>query len=491
MDYLDTNKELRHRVILLAGYVLIGIAIVISAMVLLYQAYGFGIDKNGAVVQNGLGFLSSHPHPANIYINGKLQSVRTNSRLSIPSGVYEAKLTRTGYYDWQRKVEFNGGHVEHYDYPFLFPKELVTKKIHTYSAAPGLMTQSPDHRWLMVQEPASNRVFSIYDLKNQAKEPISITLPDNIPTKGTTESFQLAEWADDNQHVLLKHTYDDKSEYVLVDRTDASQSVNLNTSLSINPTELTLIDKKYDKYYIYDSTTTSVRKLSLKDNQSTAFQEHVLAYKSYSDDTMLYVTDNGAPSGKVYVKMNVGGKTWTIRSLAAGSTYVVDLTEYSGDLYVAAGSAADNRVYIYNDPVGQLSARDINVAVPAQVLHVEGVNYLSFSANAQFIVAENANRFGVYDIENETGYNYATTPPLDPPQVHATWMDGDRLVYASGGKLVVYDYDNTNPHTLMAASPAYLPAFDQDAKYVYGLAPDSTTGQYNLTQTALLTAADL
>jgi hypothetical protein len=490
MDYLDTKRERSHNILLLIGYVLIGVAITISTLVLLYQAYGFGLDKNGSVVQNGLTFFSSHPHPADIYVNNKLQPVKTNTRLPLTSGIYDIKLSRTGYYDWQRKVELNGGSVEHFDYPFLYPKTLSQKPIKSFDTQPGVVTQSPDHHWLLAEQ-GLEKNFLLYDLRNPAKAPVTITLPDDVLTKPeSAESLQLAEWADDNDHVLLLHTYDDKTEYILVDKTDPSQSINLNLKLNANPTKITLDDRKYDKYFLYDQTTGSLSKTNLKDATQTPLLQHVLAYKTYRDDTVLYVTDNGAAKGKVRVRMAVGDRTWTIRTLSAGTTYVVDLAGYDGNLYVAAGAASDNRVYIYKDPVGQLAQKTMKVAVPAQVLRVDSVNYLSFSASAQFIVAENGTRFGVYDIENETGYNYSTALPLDAPQVHASWMDGNRLVYSSGNKLLAFDYDNINQHLLVDASASYLPGFDPDYKYVFTMAPNAT-GQWGLIQTPLLTSQDL
>lgn len=492
MDYLDPKKQFRHRIILFVGYILIAVAIVIAALILLYQAYGFGIGKNGTVIQNGLTFFSSTPNPASIYVNNKLESATTNTRLVLPEGIYHIKLTRTGYRDWQRTIELDGGSVEHFDYPFLFPKTLTNKKLQTYATAPGLMTQSPDKRWLLVEEPGSMTIFDVYDLKNPTKTPVDISLPANLVTKATsTENWQLSEWADDNQHVLLQHSYDGKAEFILLDRIHPEQSVNLNTTLAVNPTKLTLNNKKYDQYYIYDAATSALQTATLKTPAVvTPFLQHVLAYQSYGNNTMLYVTDSNAPKGEVWVKLRTGTTTYNIRKLPAGTGYLVDLTEYSGVMYVAAGDASGNKVYIFKDPVGQLSNQPNQAVTPIQVLHVPQPNYLSFSPNAQFIVAANGNHFGVYDIENEIGYNYTTPQQLDPPQASATWMDGDRLTLVSGGKLSVFDYDDTNQQTLVAASSSYIPAFAPDYKYVYELAPGATAGQLDLDQTSLLTTAD-
>jgi hypothetical protein len=489
MDYLDTKKQLRHHIILMLGYVLIAVAITIGTTVLVYQAYGFGFSK-GAVVQNGLTFFSSQPHPASIYANNKLEPVSTNTRLVLQAGIYHVKLARNGYRDWQRTIDLNGGSVEHFDYPFLFPTTLTTKKLSSVTSAPGLVIQSIDRRWLIVEDPDSMTSFNMYDLKNPTKTPIVVTLPADLLTKAaSTESWHFDEWADDNRHVLLQHTYDGKTEFVLLDRTAPEQSLNLNKSLSVNPTTITLKNKKYDQYYIYDSAAASLQTATLKNLPATPLLSHLLVYKSYGNDTLLYASDSDVPAGKVVVKLRIGDQTTVIRMLPAGAAYLLDLTKYNGVMYVAVGDNTDSRVYIYKDPAGQLAAQPKQAAVPVQVLHVPQPNYLSFSDNAQFIVASNGNRFGVYDIENDMGRNYTISAGLDVPQPHATWMDGDRLTMVSGGKLLVFDYDGTNLQTLMPASSSYQAAFAPDYKTVYSLAP-AAAGQFDLTQTFLLAAAD-
>ena len=128
--------------------------------------------------------------------------------------------------------------------------------------------------------------------------------------------------------------------------------------------------------------------------------------------------------------------------------------------------------------------------VPAQTLRVNQPNYISFSDNARFVMVENANSFHIYDAETEHGYLYRTNQPIDAPQQHAEWMDGHRLTYVSGGKLIVFDFDSVNVQTLMPALPGYVPFFDQSYRFVYSLAPATTGGTTALTSTSLLTPAD-
>jgi hypothetical protein len=205
---------------------------------------------------------------------------------------------------------------------------------------------------------------------------------------------------------------------------------------------------------------------------------------------MLYVTSDGAPSGKVLLKLLSGNQTITIRSLPLSPSYLVNLTEYSGVLYVAAGDMSNGQVYIYQNPIGQFTNQQGTI-VPSQILDVPGANYMSFSDNAQFIVVENGTNFGVYDVENQKAYNYTIPLPLDTPQLHATWMDGDRLVYISGGKLIVFDFDGTNQQTLMSENSAYPPDFSTNYSYVFSFAASPNSVKFELDQTPLLTPADI
>src|ERR1017187_4236346 len=216
MDYLNVQKTRRHHLVLMVGYVLIATAIVTGTLILVQLAYGFGLTKNGTVIQNGSVYFSSQPNPADIYISGKLNGHKTNTRLYLPGNVYQVKLSRNGYRDWQRTISLYGGSVEHFDYPLLFPTNLISKKIdQPYPSAPSLVTQSPDRRWLVVQEPGASLTFDVYDLANPAKAPVDTALPAGIASKATsTESWQVGEWADDNQHVLLQHDFDGKTEYI-------------------------------------------------------------------------------------------------------------------------------------------------------------------------------------------------------------------------------------------------------------------------------------
>lgn len=494
MEYLDPQKEMRHRIVLFTGYICIGVAIVIATLVLVYQAYGFGLGKNGDVIQNGIVFFSSQPAGADIYLNGKLNKDDTDTRLSIPENVYDVRIAREGYIDWRRRIELNGGSVKHFDYPFLIPEKLETKQRRAYSAAPPAIGQSLDRRWLMVKHPQKPLTFDLYDLSQPDPELSEVTLPPAmLANSKPTDKWQFMEWADNNRHAIFLRSQGTRRDYVLIDRSDPAQSRNLSTHLASGTKRVYLLDKKHDQYYLHNNATTTLETASLNSRTAVKLLDRVLTFKAVGRDTLLYATDNGAKKGTVNVELRTGDQTHHMRSFPAGTSYLLDMAQYSRKTYMALGTSDGDKVYIYKDPLGQRRTEPERNLVPIQVLHVPKTNYLSFSPNAQFVLTENGRHLGVYDIENQVGHNYTAQERLDRPQSHAAWMDGHRLTYVSGKTLQIFDYDYNNKRSLIAADPSYLPVFTPDYDYLYIFVPGSgqERGKFLLTETALRTPADL
>lgn len=485
MDYLDPKKQFQHRIILLVGYVCVAVAIVIATMILLYQAYGFGLGQNGNVIQNGLIFVSSQPVSAQISING-VDKAQTSSRILLPAGEYQLKLSRAGYRDWNHVLDIQGGNLTHYDYPLLFPNNLITTSLYNYPVSPSLTTQSPDKRWLLVQT-TNAPVFDVFDLKNPKKIPTPITLPPNIVSKATgAESWQTVEWANDNQHLLLQHNFDGKSEYILVDRQNVEQSVNLSVNLAISAGQLSLRNNKFDQYYVYDNLIETLKTVALTSSVQTTLLDHVLAFKSLGSDTVLFVTDTLATAGNVQLNLQIGSQLYTLRSLPSSGKYLLSMANYSGSLYVAASNIVNSRVYVFKDPLAQLKLQPTKTVAPIQTLRIDNPSYLSFSPDSsQYVIAENGTQFNVFDLRYKNDCKYLINSNIDTPQTHVEWMDYSRLLYVSGGKLTVFDYDGANQQTLVAASPTFTSLLSADNKSLYYFS-GNLAGGMDLDQMSLL-----
>jgi hypothetical protein len=366
----------------------------------------------------------------------------------------------------------------------------VTSVVKQYSTAPLLGAQSPDRRWLLVGT-AEQNIFELYDLDQKKLIPQTITLSADILAAGsTTSGWQLIDWAKDNRHLLLRRSFDRSgqagSEYILVDSQDSALSQNLSVTLGFTPTTIELRGSAYDQYYLYDQSSAQLFTASLKQPTPQPYLSDVLNFTS-DGDVVAYVTAQNSDIGKVSIRLKQkNGQPMTVRQMPVGTTYILDLAVYEGKLYLAAGASSENRVFVYKDPIGLLKNKSTIFLAPVQILKVNEPTYVTFSLNKRFVIAENADRFAVYDAETDRGYAYQIGAAVDPPQLHASWMDDYRLCYVSGGKLVVFDFDGINFQTLAPASASYLPFFDHSYRFVYTLGASNA-----LNSTALLASQDL
>jgi len=363
-----------------------GIALILTTVIFLEMAYGFGL-KDGEVIQSGLIFMSSSPNPADIYVNGQKRAEQTNARLLMPAGQYMFELKRDGYQTWKRAINIEGGAVARFDYPMLFPAKLTTTAVKKYDTQPAFVSDSPDRRWLVVQADPAYNVFDVFDTTKPDKAPVALTVPTSILKPTGTHSWKLVEWSNDNIHMLLQHMTDENgktsSEYILVDRENPAQSVNLTSTLGVNPTQLELHNKKYDHYLLYTAADHRLMTATLTDPKPAAYVDHVLSYKTYGDNIVLYATDQGAAVGKALIKLQDGGTAYPIRQVAAGSNYLLELTSYSSSMYVVADAPSENRTYVYKDPEAVLSSDPTQTLVPVQVLKAANPSYVAFSDSAR------------------------------------------------------------------------------------------------------------
>ena len=478
MDFLNPSKTRANRIRLIIGYILIGIAIALVTAILVFQSYGYDLDrKTGSIIQNGLLFLAAQPEPADIYLNGKQYKSKSDARLVLPSDVYQVELRNAGYRSWKRTISLAGGSIERFVYPFLFPTTITPKTQKTYTAAPSFSTQSPDRHWVLIQEPGKTGVFDEFDANDSKKAAVTVALPEALLPTATKHNLSLVEWSTDNRHVLLKDDADTGAQFIMLDRETPASSYNVNktfptaTALS----EVALRDKHFDQLYLYNQNTHKLDLGDSKDGSVKPVLSNVLAFKSHGPDLILFATDDKAVAGKTRIMLRDTDGSYLIREVTASPRYLLDLAQYSGHWHVAVGGSADNTVFIYKDP--QDTMRQPNaMLLPETALRITDPNWMEFSANTQFIALENGPRFAVYDFENQRSYKYDTRITLDTAAPHATWMDGDRLLVSAGGMMNVFDYDGINSQSLTPNQPGLLPFFDRQYKLMYTVAPHGDGG---------------
>lgn len=486
MDFLDPNKKRQHKLRLFTGYILIAIAIALASLILLFQSYGFDLDRHtGRVIQNGLIFAVAHPESASIYLNGKLNDNRTDARLAVPAGEYRVELKRDGYREWKRSFYLEGGGIVRLDYPLLFPQKLTPKDVQLYSTVPALITNSPDRHWIVVERPGSLTDFDVFDTSSSQAVAQTVSLPAGVLTASDkAQHIELAEWSSDNRHLLLIHHFGDAQEYILLDRESPASSININTVFSLNPTKVTLRDKSSDKFYFFDNSAKTLQTADLKTKQVAPYLSHVLAHKTHDSQTVLYLSDDSPKTGTHAIKMWDGSKSYVLRTTDSDDV-LLDAARYNNHWYIVVAVKKEGRVQIYKDPVETLKQDPSEVLSTASVLKLENPQSITFSANARFVASQSGGRFAIFDAEEKRRYYYDIPLP-DNADAKASWMDGHRLLQVNSGNVQVFDFDGVNQQTLVPAAAGLPIAFDKDYTAMYSLGPSAVVpGKPALSRTSL------
>ena len=491
MDFLDPRKRRAHAVRLAVGYFLTAIAIGLTSVILVYGAYGYGINtKTGDIIQNGLLFVDSKPSGADIYLNGQKNQSATGARLTLPAGNYELLIKKAGYRDWSRKFTLDEHSIVRYTYPFLFPLNLQSQAIKTYDAAPLVATQSPDKRWLLVQTPiagSKNITFDVFDTTKLDQPPVAISMPATLLSgNGEGDSFKVVEWASDNNHLLIAHNYQGGSEFIIFSRVDPATSFNVNRTFNLSPSQVALRDQKIEQLYIYQSEGGLLQVGDVAKTTLEPLLTHVLALKPYGSDLLTYVTDQKVAAGQVMARIWENGKTYPLYTFSAGNKYLVDAAQFQGHFYYVAGSDMADRINIYKDPLSGIKDPATAKAIPLISLSDSGALMLAFSDNARFIGVQAGQKFGIYDIETRSRYHYSLSAPLSG-EMH--WMDGHRLIGLSGGSIIVIDADFNNQQTLVPAISADSVFFDKNYNQMLTVA--ATDNGAALQRTDLRAGTDL
>lgn len=494
MDFLDPRKKKTRTIRLMTGYVLMAIAIGLATVILVYGAYGYGIDtKTGEITENGILFVDSKPGSANIYLNKADEKKTTSARMILNAGQYELLLKKDGYRDWKRSFTLDEHSIKRYVYPFLFPEKLNPIVLKNYPSQPGLTTTSPDRRFLLVQNQSTARglSFDMYDTGETEKPAVPVDLPVTLLTAYNPLVSKIVEieWANDNTHLLVQHISAAANEFIIIDRTNPTDSVNINKQLNLNPTQVMLRDKKINELYVYDQPSRTLRLANVNQKQlEPPIINDVYAFKTYGRNLISYVTSTGATVGKMNSRIWDNGKSYPLNVINIGNKYHLDIAEFQGDWYYVGASDKDNRVSIYKNPLDIVKNSKVRFAPPMVAFDIASPSKISFSSNTRFLNIQSGQKFGVYDFEVNEQYQYEVALPLTEPMV---WMDGHRLMGVSGGNTVIMDYDSLNQQTLTPSQVAKGGYFSRDYNQFYTLTPAAEAGVTSLIRVDMRTGDDL
>jgi PEGA domain len=494
MDYLDPKKKKQKKARIMFMYALLGVAIAIATVVMVYLVNGYTVDRQtGEVVQNSLLYLDTKPESAEIYINGEKQRGRTDARLVLPAGSYKVEMKRDGYRTWNRDLLLEGAKLRRLTYARLIPEKIDTELGVGLASAPNMVTQSIDKRWLVHAFAESPLLMRVIDLERPVIQVIDIQLPLNLLTAPVGGVWEVIDWADDDKTFLARYTTATATEYVLINREDPSQSKNIQKLFPTTIfTHVELRARKNDQLYLFDKTSGDVFRGLVTNPNLELVQSNVVDFMPYEDDIFLFISTNNAAEGMVVANLQYGSETLKLREIKKSDAgYLLAISKLGNSLVMGVGSRAENRVAVYNDPVNALKKNDFStLPVPTTVLKVENPQELLISADSSIIVAHGGKSFASHEFEADRSYNYSIDANLDEGS-KLRWLDGQHLSFSIAGKQHIMDFDGSNHHEIFAGSASLGSFVDKDFDFLFSyLEPEVVGGPYRMMRAFLRTAVD-
>lgn len=486
MDFLDPNKKRLRTRKLFIMYFFAGIGIILSSLILLYITFGYKFDSSTReIVKNGLIFTDSSPTSSSIYINGK-QKGETEERFTVPEGKYNIELRKEGYISWKKTINLGGGKIERLIYPKLIPSKLTTAESKNYIGNPTFSTESLDRKKIVIATPNSVSNFDIFDTSKPEDPAKTIDIPQSIystPKNVSTEKLKLVEWASDNKHFLVKHFYDDKFEFVVINIDEPAESVNINKLHGFNPISILLRDKKHDQLYI-QKEDLSLNIATTKNVEITPILQNVSNFKTNRDNIVIYSTNDPKTPDKTNVKILLDDDTYNIATFTKSEMFL-DIVEFDDDWSAVVVSKTEGKMSIFNDPFHKKDKKPLNNLRAFKSLNIVNPTELSFSTTVRFALAQSSTNLAIYDFEDHKKFEYKFDTPLANEQL-ANWMDGHRLLITKDNKVQLFEFDNHNKTSLVTINTDSEPFFDRDYLRIFTLAPTKNNpGNSSLTRTSL------
>jgi len=487
MDFLDPKRKRAHRRRLFVGYVLMAIAISMGTLILLFTAYGYDVDrKTGEVIRNGTFYMASKPSGAKIDVDGKRQSSDTSTRLDLPGGKqYNLVLSKDGYKKWIRLVALESGTIEHVIYPILIPETIKQTELQLYASAPALASQSKDFKKLLVQQPGQQSVFDLYDLQNPTSSSKVLAIPNSaITSPNMNGTMEVVEWSSDSKHVMLKRTYDNKVDYILLDTEDAAKSKNVNATFSVTPTKVQMIDGKTDSLYIQQADGSLRRAVLDGSVLSEPVLSGVITFDSIGKDIILYATPSSAPENSVSFRIRTNDElTYLLKTVPVSTSYTAAIEEYDNTPYFVVGGNAVDAVFVYRNPIDAVKGQKNTPVLVNAVMRGKNVSSVAFAPKAhRYISAQSEQGMVVYDIENDRQFTFK---PVAGAQL--SWMSEYQFSYNDQNSLFMIDFDGSNAQKLADVNSGMIGYLAPNFERAFSLSPSPTvSGRSTLLQSDLI-----
>ena len=462
MDFEEKQKRQMIRVIIAeVGMVLAVVAIVVVSLM---AAMGFMISGNGSIEQTGLLQLHTLPTGASVKIDGATVFGRTNLSRTLSAGEHNLEIYRDGYDTWRNTIKVESGMLVRLYYPRLFLLSRSAERVKVLSEDGELDFFQPSPRknfavmavkgaaeWQIADLRSDEVKLSTLDLSSVLPgmvkaETRKVTASSGAYAHGAMSGYKFVgevdevRWSDNEENLLVKVTYENRSEWVLVRLKDLAHSVNLSRAFGLsNEAQMEYIDSTASQLYVLEKR--QLRRINTSSNvMSRILVDNVIDFMN-DESKVIYLT--GTVDGKnraigVFRDDENGG---TILAKVADDAKVqIALANYYDEDYMMWTEGQNLNIWYGRLPSyseAGVRAEELKVLFEAVELEHEPEK-LQVSPGGEYLLARSGKNSMIVDLYNGELCQYETLTE------QIAWFDDSMMYAVVDNRIAVWDFDGMN-----------------------------------------------
>lgn len=445
---------------------------------------GFRLDLgSGQIEQGSLVQFGSTPSGASIAIDGVALNARTSTKATIKAGSHEFSIWRDGYETWQKTVDTKPGALTWLNYALLVPKELDVKPVINLKTLANSLA-SPEGRSILMQTDSGEPNFVLADVTSDDVSTVNLLIDKDTYTDAKGDVFKLVKWDAGGRYVLVKHDFNSKTEWLVLDTQDVSASKNITRLFDFAITDIKFSGTSGNEYYV--SINKDVRKLDLSAgtisrplinsvDEFSVYESNIITYISNDKDTVdertvgLYREGDDAP----YTLKVVKGPSSTPLHVAT--------TKYFNANYIAISEGSKVTVYSGSYPTATTDDTS-SLKIFAEFSVSRAVHKLQFSPTGEYVFVQNGSDFASFDMEYQIFA--ASRIRGDGTARPVKWLDDNYIWSDLDGKLTIREFDGTNVHTINDAVAGQDAMLTHNGRWLYSFA--KTDAGYDLQRVRMI-----
>lgn len=467
MHMLDP-KTRRKRIFKRALLYIIMTSAVIGLVVLgMFTVLGFTVDeKTGTAQQGGLIQFRSFPDGANVTLNNQKLATKTPTKSNAKVADYDVAIKKPLYRQWRKKTDIRQGELLWLN-ALLVPTTLSTTEIMSFSEL-AQAVPSPDKKWLVVLEKNTQPSVKLIDLRDE-KKPVQRVF--SVPASfflnpKPTDIYEVTEWDFGARYMLLKRINEGQTQWYRLDRTNPQNVINLSQIAGIPMSDVRFTGTSGNAFYALSEASIRLINSSQK-TVSDPIGSNITQFILYKENIVSYLEKTAVTQKAIYKKGN--DKPLTIATSSdMTQPLVIAQSEYFNDTYI--GVVRGVNLEIIQNPESRK-----NVYFKTRLPFTP--QWLYWSNNGQFLVAQAGNQLFTYNLERKQSFRF------DMPNselaysrlLHSQWLDDFRLWNDNGGKLTMFDFDGTNPQPLSTVTPGYGVTLSSNGERLFTISINETT----------------